>query len=101
MRRFHVLLALAAGPCDAAEIARDTERTSGGTVQLKNGTLYRILALLLAKRLIREHERRRGQTATSYELTDRGWRAARADAASIRASLEAYAKPLTAPPSDR
>jgi DNA-binding PadR family transcriptional regulator len=50
---FHILLALAAGDRHGLGIAEEIERTSGGTLELGPGTLYRSLAEMAQGGLIR------------------------------------------------
>jgi DNA-binding PadR family transcriptional regulator len=59
---FHILLALARGPCHGYGIMREVERESGGSVRLEIGSLYRLLGRLLETGLIEDadgDERRR------------------------------------------
>jgi DNA-binding PadR family transcriptional regulator len=75
---FHILLALDSGPRHGYEIMKEVERESAGRVRLEVGTLYRILARLLADGLLREAAadgRRR-----NYSLTSAGRKALRAEA---------------------
>jgi DNA-binding PadR family transcriptional regulator len=50
---FHILLALAAGDRHGLGIAEEIERTSGGSLELGPGTLYRSLAEMVDAGLIR------------------------------------------------
>lgn len=67
---FHILVALVDGPRHGYEIMKEVERDSAGRVRLEVGTLYRILARLLAVGLLQEADldgRRR-----NYSLTHLG-----------------------------
>jgi DNA-binding PadR family transcriptional regulator len=75
---FHILLALVDGPRHGYQIMKEVERESEGRVRLEVGTLYRILARLLADGLLQEAEldgRRR-----NYSLTPLGRRVVQAEA---------------------
>ncbi len=75
---FHILLALLDGPRHGYEIMKEVERESEGRVRLEVGTLYRILARLLAGGLLQEADldgRRR-----NYSLTRLGRRVVSAEA---------------------
>jgi DNA-binding PadR family transcriptional regulator len=74
---FHVLLVLADGPRHGYGIMKDVERESRGDVRLEIGSLYRLLARLLAEDLLEEaesDERRR-----YYRLSRQGRRVLRAE----------------------
>ena len=78
---FHVLLALAGGPRHGYGIMKDVERESGGEVRLEIGSLYRLLARMLAAGLIEQgdsDDRRR-----YYRITRQGRRVLRAEAARL------------------
>jgi DNA-binding PadR family transcriptional regulator len=51
---FHILLALADGPCHGYAIMQHVERSTRGEMRLPPGTLYRSIKRLLAGRLIDE-----------------------------------------------
>jgi DNA-binding PadR family transcriptional regulator len=53
---FHILLVLAEGPRHGYGIMKEVERESGGDVRLELGSLYRLLARLLAEGLLEEGE---------------------------------------------
>jgi DNA-binding PadR family transcriptional regulator len=75
---FHILLALVDGPRHGYEIMKEVERETGGRVRLEVGTLYRILARLLADGLLQEADldgRRR-----NYSLTQLGRRVLHSEA---------------------
>lgn len=74
---FHILLVLANGPRHGYGIMKDVERESGGDVRLEIGSLYRLLARLLAEDLLEEaesDERRR-----YYRLSRHGRRVLKAE----------------------
>ena len=79
---FHILLALAAGPLHGYGIMKEVERDTGGAVTLEIGSLYRLLARLVAEGLIDDfqskEERRR-----DYRITAAGRRALRSEAARL------------------
>ena len=53
---FHILLVLAEGPRHGYGIMKEVERESAGDVRLELGSLYRLLARLLAEGLLEEGE---------------------------------------------
>jgi len=79
---FHILLALSAGPLHGYRIMKDVERDTGGEVTLEIGSLYRLLARLVAEGLIDNiesaDERRR-----YYRITAAGRRALKSEAARL------------------
>src|SRR5438046_757274 len=75
---FHILLALLEGPRHGYEIMKEVERESHGAVRLEVGTLYRILARLLADGLIQEGEN--DGRRKDYTLTRLGRTAVKAEA---------------------
>jgi len=79
---FHILLALAAGPLHGYRIMKDVERDTGGEVTLEIGSLYRLLARLVAEGLIDDSdstdERRR-----YYRITAAGRKALKSEAARL------------------
>jgi len=79
---FHILLALAAGPLHGYRIMKDVERDTGGEVTLEIGSLYRLLARLVAEGLIDDvdsaDERRR-----YYRITAAGRKALKSEAARL------------------
>ncbi len=78
---FHILLALAEGPCHGYGIMKEVERESNGDVRLEIGSLYRLLARLLEAGWIEEaegDERRR-----SFRLSRNGRRVLKAEAARL------------------
>ena len=91
---FQVLLALAGGAGHGYGVMTFVEQTSGGTVRLGPGTLYRTLARLVADGLVTEtegadpeapHDARRRY----YELTALGREAVRREAELLSAFVEA------------
>jgi DNA-binding PadR family transcriptional regulator len=83
---FHILLALADGPCHGYGIMKEVEAESGGGVRLEIGSLYRLLGRLLAEGLIEEadsDERRR-----YYRLTRLGRRALKSEAERLSGLVE-------------
>src|SRR5579863_10604476 len=75
---FHILLALAQGPCHGYGIMKEVERQSNGDMRLEIGSLYRLLARMLESGLIEEadgDERRR-----YYRISRLGRRVLRAEA---------------------
>jgi DNA-binding PadR family transcriptional regulator len=75
---FHILLVLAGGPRHGYGIMKEVETESGGKVSLELGSLYRLLARMLAEGLLEEaegDERRR-----YYRLSRQGRRVLKAEA---------------------
>lgn len=75
---FHIILALFDHSRHGYDIMKEVERETGGRVRLEVGTLYRVLARLVADGLIEEADldgRRR-----KYSLTGRGREALHAEA---------------------
>ena len=75
---FYILLALAGHPLHGYGIMKEVERESHGDVRLEIGSLYRILARLLAEGLLEDAEsdsRRR-----RYRLSRQGRRLLKAEA---------------------
>ena len=83
---FHILLALAQGPCHGYGIMKEVERESGGDVRLEIGSLYRLLARMLESGWIEEaagDERRR-----YYRLSRPGRRALKSEAERLAGLVE-------------
>ena len=85
---FHILLALAEGPCHGYGIMKEVERESNGDVRLEIGSLYRLLARLLESGLIEEaegDERRR-----YYRISRAGRRLLKAEAARLAGLVDLF-----------
>jgi DNA-binding PadR family transcriptional regulator len=85
---FHILLALAEGPCHGYGIMKEVERESGGDVRLEIGSLYRLLARMLENGLIEEAEgdgRRR-----FYRISRQGRRALKVEAERLAGLVELF-----------
>jgi DNA-binding PadR family transcriptional regulator len=85
---FHILLALAEGPCHGYGIMKEVERESNGDVRLEIGSLYRLLARMLDSGLIEEvdgDERRR-----YYRLSRLGRRVLKAEAERLAGLVELF-----------
>lgn len=87
---FHVLLVLAEGDLYGYAIMKAVAEHSGGAVSPEIGSLYRILARLMADGLVDEvegpdlEESHRGRPRKYYGITPRGRDVARAEAARLR-----------------
>ena len=79
---FHILLALAAGPLHGYGIMKDVERDTGGEVSLEIGSLYRLLARLVAEGLI-DHVDGADERRRNYRITAAGRRALKCEAARL------------------
>jgi DNA-binding PadR family transcriptional regulator len=82
---FHILLALAGGERHGYAIMREVDALTGGARRLGPGSLYGSIKRMLAEGLIEECGERPDPTADDerrryYRLTDRGRRAAGAEA---------------------
>jgi DNA-binding PadR family transcriptional regulator len=82
---FHILLTLLGGERHGYAIMREVETSTGGTFHLGPGTLYRSIRQLLALELIADGEERVDLSLSDerrkyYRITERGRRAARAEA---------------------
>jgi DNA-binding PadR family transcriptional regulator len=85
---FHILLALAEGPCHGYGIMKEVERESNGDVRLEIGSLYRLLARMLDAGLIEEvegDERRR-----YYRLSRVGRRVLKGEAERLAGLVELF-----------
>ena len=83
---FHVLLTLVDGPLHGYGIMKQVAQESGGEVRLEIGSLYRLLARLIAEGFLEMGEddgRRR-----NYALTRLGHRALRAEARRLAGLVE-------------
>jgi DNA-binding PadR family transcriptional regulator len=92
---FHVLLVLAGGNLYGYAIQKAVEEESGGTLRPEIGSLYRVLARLMAEGLVDEVESpadaprsHRGQPRRYYRLTKKGRRALEADAKRLAEVLD-------------
>ena len=91
---FHVLMVLAEGDLYGYAIMKAVEEQSGGVVSPEIGSLYRVLARLMADGLVREvegpaeAETHRGRPRKYYGLTARGREAARAEASRLQSVVE-------------
>jgi DNA-binding PadR family transcriptional regulator len=79
---FHILLALAAGPLHGYGIMKHVERDTGGQVTLEIGSLYRLLARLVAEDLI-DHIDSADERRRSYRITAAGRKALKSEAARL------------------
>jgi len=101
---FQVLLVLARGPAHGYSIMKDVEESSGGRVRIELGSLYRLIARLLATGMIEEasgaiHPPHAGKKRRTYEITVLGLAVARAEAERMRDTLaHAHAEKLLAGP---
>jgi DNA-binding PadR family transcriptional regulator len=82
---YHVLLAMAAGPIHGYAIKQAVEAESAGTLMPRAGSLYRVIARLITRGLVREASARSapphpGLARRYYALTPAG-RAALAEEA--------------------
>jgi DNA-binding PadR family transcriptional regulator len=101
---FQVLLVLARGPAHGYGIMKDVDDASGGRVRIELGSLYRLIARLLATGLITEASSvdlppHAGKKRRTYEITKLGVAVARAEAERMRDTLvQAHAEKLLAGP---
>jgi DNA-binding PadR family transcriptional regulator len=91
---FHILLALAGGERHGYGIMGEVEELSGGALRLGPGSLYGSIKRMLADGLIEESDERPDPAADDerrryYRLTDRGRRAAGAEARRLEALVRA------------
>ena len=91
---FHVLLVLSRGALYGYAIMKAVEEESGGRISPEIGSLYRVLARLMAQGLVEEtgaparsEETHPGRDRKYYKLTASGRAAARAEAARLRELL--------------
>ena len=89
---YHVLLALASGPQYGYAISEAIATDSGGAVEPRAGSLYRVIARLISARLVSEAEPNEpppphpGHARRYYALTAAGRRALSAEALRLRQS---------------
>jgi DNA-binding PadR family transcriptional regulator len=91
---FHILLALAGGERHGYAIMREVEDLTGGARRLGPGSLYGSIKRMLAEGLIEERGERPDLATDDerrryYRLTDRGRRAAGAEARRLEALVRA------------
>ena len=79
---FHILLALVAGPLHGYRIMKNVERDTGGEVRLEIGSLYRLLARLVAEGLIDDRESA-DERRRYYRITGAGRKALKFEAARL------------------
>ena len=79
---FHILLALAGGPLHGYRIMKHVERDTGGEVTLEIGSLYRLLARLVAEGLI-DHINSADERRRYYRITAAGRKALKSEAARL------------------
>lgn len=79
---FHILLALAGGPLHGYRIMKDVKRDTGGEVTLEIGSLYRLLARLVAEGLIDDIESA-GERRRYYRITTVGRKALKSEASRL------------------
>ncbi len=89
---FQVLLVLARGPAHGYGIMKDVETASGGRVTIELGSLYRLIARLLATGMIAETSDadvppHAGKKRRTYQITQLGLEVARAEAERLRAAV--------------
>jgi DNA-binding PadR family transcriptional regulator len=82
---FNILLALASGEKHGYGIMKDVEANTGGSVQLRTGTLYGSIQRMMTADLIEESEERPDpeqddERRRYYRLTDFGFRVLQAEA---------------------
>jgi DNA-binding PadR family transcriptional regulator len=100
MLEYHVLLALAGGALHGYAIKEAVARESSGTYTPHAGSLYRVLARLLATGLVRETEPRGavpvhpGLERRYYALSTAGRKALAAEAERLRGTATIAAKRL-------
>lgn len=85
---YHLLLALANGPLYGLAIRDAIEAESGGSLNPRAGSLYRVIARLITERLVTEvsgeSEPHPGLARRYYSLTAAGKRALGAEAARLK-----------------
>jgi DNA-binding PadR family transcriptional regulator len=79
---FHILLALAGGPLHGYGIMKHVERDTGGEVTLEIGSVYRLLARLVAEGLI-DHINSADERRRYYRITAAGRKALKSEAARL------------------
>ncbi len=91
---FHILIALGHGPAHGYAIGKDVEEQSGGRLDPSTGTLYQALHRLKEEGLIAsvEPSERSDERRKYFRLTDRGRRAAQAEARRLHALVRTARK---------
>lgn len=89
---FQVLLVLARGPAHGYGIMKDVEESSNGRVRIELGSLYRLIARLLATGMIEESPDaapppHAGKKRRTYQITWLGLAVARAEATRMSDTL--------------
>jgi DNA-binding PadR family transcriptional regulator len=91
---FHILIALGTGPAHGYAIGKDVEELSGGRLDPSTGTLYQALHRLKEEGLIASVEppESSDERRKYFKLTDRGRRAAQAEARRLHALVRTARK---------
>jgi DNA-binding PadR family transcriptional regulator len=91
---FHILIALGSGPAHGYAIGKDVEEQSGGRLDPSTGTLYQALYRLKEGGLIASMEspERSDERRKYFQLTERGRRAAQAEALRLHALVRTARK---------
>ena len=91
---FHILIALGHGPAHGYAIGKDVEEQSGGRLDPSTGTLYQALHRLKEEGLIASVEppERSDERRKYFKLTERGRRAAEAEARRLHALVRTARK---------
>jgi len=93
---FYILMALADGELHGYAIMRDVAATTGGGVQLRPGTLYRVVSSLLEEGLIEETVSKRPTIDDArrryYRLTSGGRRVLSEEARRMAAAVDVARK---------
>lgn len=90
---FHALLVLDAGECHGYGIKKSVAQRTSGRIDLEPGTLYRLVARLLAQGLIEESDDRPGPAEDDerrryYRITPLGHRVLAAEAARLASLVD-------------
>jgi DNA-binding PadR family transcriptional regulator len=91
---FHILIALGNGPAHGYAIGKDVEEQSGGRLDPSTGALYQALHRLKEDGLIAsvQSSERSDERRKYFKLTDRGRRAAQAEARRLHALVRTARK---------
>lgn len=101
---YYVILALAGGPQYGYAIREMVADESGGSVEPRAGTLYRVIARLITDGFVKEttsaetHEPHPGHARRYYMLTSGGRKALAAEAARLKRTATLAEKRLRAVP---